>query len=41
MIYEINCRKMTEDGYAFCLSANQIWLTKEVPVKYLKKLDRA
>ncbi len=41
VIYEIDCQKMTEDGYAFYFSANQIWLTKGVPVKYLKKLYRA
>ena len=38
VIYEVNCRKMTEDGYQFYISANQVWLTKKVPVKYLKKL---
>jgi putative RNA 2'-phosphotransferase len=37
VIYEIDCRKMKEDGYRFFLSANHIWLTKEVPAKYLKK----
>ncbi len=38
VIYEINCREMAEDGYRFFESANHVWLTKEVPVKYLKKL---
>ena len=28
---------MTEDGYRFFLSANHVWLTKEVPTEYLKK----
>ena len=37
-IYEIDCRGMTKDGYHFFLSANNVWLTKEVPVRYLKKL---
>ena len=37
VIYEIDCRQMAEDGYSFFESANHIWLTKEVPVKYLKK----
>ena len=37
VIYEIDCRQMAEDGYVFFESANHIWLTKEVPVKYLKK----
>ena len=29
---------MTEDGYQFFLSANHVWLTREVPVRYLEKL---
>ncbi|MBR0378419.1 MAG: RNA 2'-phosphotransferase [Lachnospiraceae bacterium] len=37
VIYEIDCRQMAEDGYPFFESANHIWLTKEVPMKYLKK----
>ncbi len=39
VIYQIDCRKMAEDGYRFFLSANHIWLTKEVPAVYLKKLQ--
>ena len=35
--YEIDCRKMGEDGYRFYLSENGIWLTKSVPAKYMKK----
>ena len=38
VIYEIDCRKMAEDGYRFFLSANHVWLTKEVPARYLRKL---
>ena len=37
VIYEINCRQMAADGYRFLESANHVWLTKEVPVKYLRK----
>ena len=37
VIYEINCRQMAADGYRFYESANHVWLTKEVPVRYLKK----
>ena len=37
VIYEIDCRKMSEDGYRFYLSANGIWLTKSVPAKYMRK----
>ena len=38
VIYEIDCRRMIEDGYHFFLSANHVWLTKEVPAQYLQKL---
>ena len=38
VIYEIDCRGMVEDGYQFFLSANHVWLTKEVPIRYLKRL---
>ena len=37
VIYEVNCRQMLADGYHFYLSVNNVWLTKEVPVKYLRK----
>ena len=37
VIYEVDCRRMAEDGYHFYLSANHVWLTKEVPAKYLRK----
>ncbi len=37
VIYEVNCRRMAEDGYHFFLSANHVWLTKEVPARYLRK----
>ena len=37
VIYEIDCRGMSGDGYRFFLSANQVWLTKEVPARYLRK----
>lgn len=39
VIYRIDCRKMSEDGYRFFLSANGIWLTKSVPPEYLKHED--
>ena len=38
VIYEIQSREMSADGYPFYLSANKVWLTKEVPAKYLKKV---
>ena len=37
VVYTVDCRSMTADGYRFFQSANQVWLTKEVPAKYLKK----
>ena len=41
VIYTVNCAKMAEDGYKFFLSANKVWLTKEVPVLYLSKVIKA
>lgn len=38
VVYQISSRKMAEDGYAFFRSVNGVWLTKEVPVKYLEKI---
>ena len=40
VIYTVDCRKMMDDGYKFYLSANGVWLTKTVPVRYLKKTGR-
>ena len=37
VIYQVDCRQMVQDGYSFFLSANKVWLTKEVPVQYLSK----
>ena len=39
VIYEIDCRQMARDGFRFFLSANHVWLTKEVPVRYLHKVE--
>lgn len=38
VIYEVNAKKMHEDGIKFYLSLNGVWLTDKVPVKYLRKL---
>ena len=35
VIYRIDAKSMSADGYLFYLSANGVWLTKEVPVQYL------
>lgn len=38
VIYEIHASQMYNDGYVFYQSVNGVWLTKSVPVKYMKKL---
>ena len=35
VIFTINTKKMYEDGYKFYRSKNGVWMTKEVPRKYL------
>ena len=37
VIYIVKSGQMSRDGIPFFLSANGIWLVKEVPVKYLEK----
>lgn len=37
VLYMIASGAMFEDGYAFYKSVNGVWLTKEVPIKYLMK----
>lgn len=39
VVYLVNSKQMYADGYKFYLSVNGVWLTKSVPVKYLKKND--
>ncbi len=34
----VDCEKMHSDGYEFYISENRVWLTKEVPTKYIKRL---
>lgn len=36
-VYIIDAAGMAKDGYTFFLSVNGVYLTKEVPVKYLKR----
>ena len=38
LIYLVDAMTMDKDGYEFFLSANGVWLTKNVPAKYLNKL---
>ena len=35
VVYRIDAKKMNADGFHFFLSVNGVWLTKEVPIKYL------
>lgn len=37
VIYSVDCKKMSEDGYKFYISVNGVWLTKSVPPEYLHK----
>lgn len=37
VIYAVLAEEMAADGFAFYLSENNVWLTKSVPVKYLRK----
>ena len=38
IVYSVNSGDMYRDGITFYLSANNIWLTKSIPVKYLHKI---
>lgn len=38
VIYQIDSKRMVEDGYVFYRSVNGVWLTKQVPVEYLERL---
>ena len=35
VVFRVDCREMEQDGYEFFLSANNVWLTKEIPAAYL------
>ena len=37
VLYVVKAGEMCKNGYKFYLSKNGVWLTKEVPVKYLRK----
>ena len=36
-IYQVHSGEMAADGYTFYRSVNGVWLTKEVPPKYLTR----
>ncbi len=40
VVLRIDAGQMAADGYAFFLSANGVWLTKQVPVQYLTFAER-
>ena len=40
VIYKVHSRQMAEHGYQFYCSVNGVWLTKEVPAKYLEKIKK-
>ena len=37
IILSVNASQMVEDGYDFFISENNVWLTKEIPPKYISK----
>ena len=39
VVYHVLAKKMYDDGYKFFTSVNGVWLTKTVPVKYLRKVE--
>lgn len=38
VIYEVEAKEMSNDGFKFLISANGVWLTDHVPVKYLRRI---
>ncbi len=40
VLYIVKTKEMYDDGYSFFLSKNGVWLTKEIPVKYLIKEEQ-
>lgn len=40
VVYAVAAKEMQADGYTFFQSVNGVWLTKQVPVKYLCELPR-
>lgn len=39
VVFRVSTGEMFRDGYKFYLSANGVWLTKEVPVNYLQAME--
>lgn len=40
VLYTVKTKQMYDDGYKFYLSVNGVWLTDEVPVKYLVEQNK-
>ena len=40
VLYLVKAEEMYNDGYRFYRSENGVWLTKEVPVKYLERKSK-
>ena len=40
VVYTVAAGEMQKNGYAFYQSVNGVWLTKNVPVEFLRKEDR-
>ena len=38
VVYQVDAGRMAQDGYPFYLSANGVWLTREVPARFLRRL---
>ena len=39
VVFRVDTGRMFRDGYKFYLSVNGVWLTKEVPVRYLQEME--
>lgn len=39
VVYKVLAGRMHGDGYAYYRSQNGVWLTKEVPVRYLERME--
>ena len=38
VVYQVDAGRMAQDGYPFYLSANGVWLPREVPARFLRRL---
>lgn len=39
VVYEVNSKKMSSDGYKFYISENGVWLTEYIPTQYIKRIS--